>query len=51
MNLSASEQLAYSTIRIECEYNDGASGTGTGFFYRFKEDGISFILWLFLRFI
>lgn len=38
MNLSKSEQLAYSTIRIECEYNDGASGTGTGFFFKFKEN-------------
>lgn len=42
MSLSISEQLAYSTVRIECQYNDGSSGTGTGFFFRFlenKEDG------------
>lgn len=38
MNLSISEQLAYSTIRIECEYNDGNSGTGTGFFFDLLED-------------
>ena len=35
MNLSPSEQLSYSTVRIECEYNDGSFGTGTGFFFRF----------------
>lgn len=38
MNLSLSEQLAYSTVRIECEYLDGSSGTGSGYFFRFKED-------------
>lgn len=38
MNLSASEQITYSTVRIECEYNDGTSGTGTGFFFRFLND-------------
>jgi hypothetical protein len=29
MNLSASEQLACSTVRIECEYSDNSTGTGT----------------------
>jgi V8-like Glu-specific endopeptidase len=38
MNLSASEQITYSTVRIECEYIDGTKGTGTGFFFRFLED-------------
>ncbi len=38
MNLSLSEQLAYSTIRIECTYKDGTFGTGTGFFLKFRED-------------
>ena len=38
MNLSASEQLAHSTVRIECEYEDGTRGTGTGFFFRFLEN-------------
>jgi len=37
MSLSASEQITYSTIRIECEYDDGV-GTGTGFFFRFLHD-------------
>ena len=37
-NLSASEQITYSTVRIECEYNDGTSGTGTGFFFQFLKD-------------
>ncbi len=31
------DQLVYSTIRIECEYKDGTAGTGTGFFFAFKE--------------
>lgn len=38
MNLSLSEQLTYSTVRIECQYDDGGSGTGTGFFFRFLEN-------------
>jgi hypothetical protein len=38
MNLSASEQLTYSTVRIECEFANGGSGTGTGFFFRFLDD-------------
>lgn len=40
VNLSASEQLAYSTVRIETTGREGA-GSGTGFFYRFveSEDG------------
>jgi hypothetical protein len=37
-NFFSLNSYAYSTIRIECEYNDGASGTGTGFFFRFKEN-------------
>lgn len=41
MALSLTEQLSYSTIRIGCDYADGTSGTGTGFFMRFllKDDG------------
>ena len=35
MPLSSSEKLMYSTVRIECEYSNGASGTGTGFFFDF----------------
>lgn len=36
-NLSPSEQLAHSTVRIECELHNGQIGTGTGFFYRFAD--------------
>ncbi|MDR1755382.1 MAG: serine protease [Culturomica sp.] len=38
MKLSTSELLSYSTVRISCEYNDGAIGTGTGFIFNFLED-------------
>lgn len=38
MELSVSEKLQYSTVRIECEHSDGAKSTGTGYFFRFKED-------------
>lgn len=38
INLSASEQITYSTVRIECEYQDNSSGTGTGFFFQFLKD-------------
>jgi hypothetical protein len=39
-NLTISEQLTYSTVRIECLLSDGAAGTGTGFFYKcLDEDG------------
>lgn len=35
MALSLSEQLGYTTIRIESICNDGSTSTGTGFFYDF----------------
>jgi hypothetical protein len=35
--LTPVEQLAFSTVRIETDLNDGGIGTGTGFFYRLKE--------------
>lgn len=38
MNLSISEQLTYSTVRIECELKTGGTSTGTGFFFKFLED-------------
>jgi len=38
-NLTVSEQLTHCTVRIECEYKDGTTGTGTGFFFRFAEQG------------
>jgi hypothetical protein len=37
MSLSLSEQITYSTVRIECDFANG-SGTGTGFFFKFLED-------------
>ncbi|WHP05128.1 serine protease [Acinetobacter corruptisaponis] len=39
--LSVSEQLAYSTVRIECELKSGGISTGTGFFFNFLEDKVS----------
>jgi len=38
VNLSLSEQITYSTVRIECDYYDGTSGTGTGFFFQFLKN-------------
>lgn len=38
MNLSLTEKLAYSTVRIEVTLNDGQTGTGTGFFFRLLEE-------------
>lgn len=38
MNLSISEQLTYSTVRIECELSTGGTSTGTGFFFNFLEN-------------
>jgi len=37
MDLSISEQLQYSTVRIECEHSDGGMSTGSGYFFKFKE--------------
>ncbi len=37
MTLSVTEQLAFSTTRIDVTYSDGSIGTGTGFFFRLKE--------------
>lgn len=42
-DLSISEQLTYSTVRIKCENSEGNVSTGTGFFYRFCKDEDSFI--------
>jgi hypothetical protein len=36
--LSISEQVMYSTVRIECQLKDGSISTGTGFFFRFLDD-------------
>ena len=38
MNLTISEKLSYSTIRIECTFPNGAKGTGTGFFFSFLQN-------------
>ncbi|EJV49167.1 hypothetical protein IEK_02877 [Bacillus toyonensis] len=40
-NLSISEQLMYSTVRIECLNGNGQGSTGTGFFFDFLENGDS----------
>jgi Trypsin-like peptidase domain len=37
--LSISEQLTYSTVRIECRLRNGATATGSGFFFRCVDDG------------
>jgi V8-like Glu-specific endopeptidase len=40
MDLSPAEQLAHSTVRIECDLPDGCLSTGTGFFYSLnKKEG------------
>jgi len=36
---SPSELLVYSTVRIECDYDSGGRGTGTGFFFNFARRG------------
>lgn len=38
MNLTPSEMLMYSTIRIECLDSSGNTSTGTGFFFSFLEN-------------
>ena len=37
--LTPSEQLTHSTVRIECDLADGSRSTGTGFFFRFLDEG------------
>ncbi len=39
MSLSPAEQLAHSTVRIECVLSGGGTGTGTGFFYSLNREG------------
>lgn len=38
MALSLTEQLQYTTIRIECMNDRGGTSTGTGYFFAFKVD-------------
>lgn len=42
-DLSPFEQLAFSTIRIECDLAAGGISTGTGFFFRFADTGSQFV--------
>lgn len=42
-DLSPFEQLAFSTIRIECDLAKGGISTGTGFFFRFAQVGDRFV--------
>ncbi len=39
MPLSIAEQLAHSTVRLECTLADGTISTGTGFFFGFVREG------------
>lgn len=41
--LSITEKLMYSTIRIECDLGNGKCSTGTGFLFNFLDDGDSHI--------
>ena len=41
--LTLSEQLMFSTVRIECEYEKGDKGTGTGFFFAFAQKPPQFV--------
>jgi hypothetical protein len=41
--LSAGEQLAYCTVRLECDLADGGVSTGTGFLFNFAQDGTSHV--------
>jgi hypothetical protein len=43
LNLSLSEQLAFSTVRLECRLNDGSIATGSGFFFKCRDDGKRYI--------
>ncbi|MEA3487381.1 MAG: serine protease [Thermodesulfobacteriota bacterium] len=41
--LSIFEKLSLSTIRIECKLGNGAVSSGTGFFFKFVDQGDSFV--------
>ena len=43
MSLSPVEQLAHSTVRIECDIAGGGISTGTGFFFSLSRDAETFI--------
>lgn len=38
MNLSITEQLCYSTVRIECQNNNSSPSTGSGFFFSLRKN-------------
>ena len=38
MEFTISEKLSYSTVRIECTFEKGETGTGTGFFFNFLDN-------------
>lgn len=40
---SVFEKLSLSTIRIECQLRNGEISTGTGFFFKFVDDGNTFV--------
>lgn len=42
-DLSLSEQLAFSTVRIECTLKSGDISAGTGFIFRFADTGDSYV--------
>lgn len=42
-DLSVFENLALSTIRIECQLDDGNVSSGTGFYFKFHDKGDSFV--------
>ncbi|GEM_PF-4546342 len=44
-DLTISEKLIYSTVRIECETYAGIS-TGTGYYFAFNRNGSTFTLLL-----
>lgn len=41
--LTVAEQLMHSTVRIECRKTDNTISTGTGFFFKFLDDGQSHV--------
>lgn len=43
VKIPISEQLTYCTVRVVSKKKDGSTSTGTGFFYRFANDGKQFV--------
>lgn len=44
MEMGLSEQLMYSTVRMECILTSGDTSVGTGFFYKFEGDDGKYIV-------